>query len=205
MKKTANDNNLSGSERSERKEQPTPESKCKALFVSWDFLAALCTAAGIASIFAIPGHVSDQVPSLMFGLSGVAAAIATLVLTAMAVLVSAIGQKYYQLLKQTPTGIRGVAKPFITVATLAAIAVAVALIAVGALAFVGNNFWCLWIVYFTPLLFFLWSVFGTVQVLWQLVDHWENALETEDLNVREKRALDKVREARHLQSKKNQR
>lgn len=195
MKKMANENNVNSNNCVERKGQLAPESKLKAIFVSWDFLAALCASGGIAALFAMPGRINNQVPSLMFGLSGVAAAIATLVLTAMAVLVSAIGQEYYELLKQTSTGIRGVAQPFITVATLAAIAVAVALIAIGASSFVGDSFWWLWIFYFVPLLFFLWSVFGTVQVLRQLVYHWSNALEIGDLK----------RRAAYMQARKKQR
>ncbi|MCQ4616903.1 hypothetical protein KBX29_08705 [Corynebacterium sp. CCUG 18816] len=155
-----------------------------SVLLSYDFIIGLITGGATASIPAFFLENRDELQSMFVGISGVGAGIATLILTAMAVLVGVVSPAYAELLGKTKTGVSGVARPFRLVAQISACASASGLVAANLLSLVEPNPWLVWGVTSVPFILILWSVFGCVQVSRQLVYHWENALKADELERR---------------------
>lgn len=162
-----------------------------SVFGSFDFYIGVPLGVLVGLCPAAFSEARSGLPSLFIGIAGVGAGVATLILTAMAVLVGSVSPAYAKFLKQTKSGIPGAARPFRIVAQLAAFASAAGLVSANLVTVVGNNFWLIWLVSAVPFASILWAVFGCVQVSKQLVYHWDNSLKAEELERRRNSALKK--------------
>ncbi|WP_141740735.1 hypothetical protein [Corynebacterium sp. HMSC05D03] len=155
-----------------------------SVLLSYDFVLGLLTGVATASIPAFVLDSREGLQSIFLGIAGVGAGIATLILTAMAVLVGVVSPAYAELLGKTKTGVSGVARPFRLVAQISACASASGLVAANLLPVIKASSWWVWALTSVPFILILWSVFGCVQVSQQLVYHWENALRADELQRR---------------------
>lgn len=92
-----------------------------SVFLSWDFyvgvpVGLLACSATLSSV-----EVRQMMPFLLVLIAGVGAALATLVLTSLTVLLSTISNDYRHLLDRMPSGTAGVATPFRIVIACAAV------------------------------------------------------------------------------------
>ncbi|OFN79984.1 hypothetical protein HMPREF2526_06335 [Corynebacterium sp. HMSC070E08] len=155
-----------------------------SVLMSYDFILGFVTGGATASVPAFFLDSREGLQSIFVGIAGVGAGIATLILTAMAVLVGVVSPAYAELLGKTKTGVSGVARPFRLVAQISACASASGLVAANLFPLIKANSWWVWGVTSAPFILILWSVFGCVQVSQQLVYHWENALKANELERR---------------------
>jgi len=142
-----------------------------SVLLSADFLAALPLGILGASSALLSHDVRVAMPGVLLGVAGVGAAIATLVLTSLTVLLGTITPAYRSMLQQVPGGVAGVASPFRVVIWIAAFTTAWALIAAGFAPIAqGHPVWAFLLA--APAYFgLLWAVFGCVQVTEQLIYH----------------------------------
>ncbi|GJO17866.1 hypothetical protein NJB1507_08370 [Mycobacterium marinum] len=146
-----------------------------SIVLSWDFGLALIVGIAIAAGPAYSTRVADSTATILGGVAAVAAALASLVLTAMTVLIGVFGPAYTMFLNQLPKGLRGAIRPYLIVivvsvcTSLTALALCILWpivskfphLAIGALASV-------------PFIGISYALFGCVQVVEQLISHVEN-------------------------------
>ncbi|GEE01436.1 hypothetical protein nbrc107696_18820 [Gordonia spumicola] len=142
---------------------------------SWDFGAGVVIGVTVALSTALSSAVAASMGAVYIGVCGIAAAIATLVITAMTVLIAVIGPNYRLLLQNAPAGLGGILWPYRVVAVTAVLA-SLSSLCLGIL-------WPLvtglhWGVVFTlsavPLVLLSWSLFGCIQVVNQVARHFSN-------------------------------
>lgn len=143
--------------------------------------------AAVSAIFS--PDVRSALPGVLIGVAGVGAAVATLVLTSLAVLLGTITPAYRRMLTQVPGGVIGTARPFRWVVGLSATATAWSLLAAGLIPLVKDNGWAAFGLTAPAFALLLWAVFGCVQVTGQLVHHWEQRERAETLEERRQKAL----------------
>lgn len=165
-------------------------SRVGSVFLSPDFYLGvpLGLAAAASTIFS--GEVRASLPGVLIGVGGVGAAVATLVLTSLAVLVSTITPAYSRVLSKVPGGVSGTARPFHSVVLLSVMTTAWSLIAAGLVPLVDHDGWATFGLAAPAFSLLLWAVFGCVQVTGQLVKHWEYRERAESLDDRLRQVKD---------------
>lgn len=169
----------------------------RAALLSWDFLIGLVVGVALGALAAFSVSVEESLAGAMLAGSGVAAAIAALVLTAMTVLLATYSDAYKAMLQKVPGGVRGTLEPYRTVvvvaslASLAAFAVGLAQPLIETLA-VGWR----WAASALPLVLLAWAILGCVQTVNQLVLHVTNSEQAVALQGRRSRALTRPDRAR---------
>lgn len=164
-----------------------------SVFASPDFISGVLVGGVVAVVPVYSGANGDSLQSMFIGIAGVGAGIATLILTAMAVLVGVVSPTYAKMLSQTKDGVAGAARPFRIVAQVAAFASAAGLVSANVIPILDNSCWLMWglmwVFTAVPFISVLWAVFGCVQVSRQLAYHWDNACKADEL---EQRRLDAI-------------
>jgi len=155
-----------------------------SIVASPDLILGVLVGGAVAIVPAISSASREGLQSMFIGIAGVGAGVATLILTAMAVLVGVVSPAYAKMLSQTKSGVAGAARPFQIVAQVAAAASAAGLVSANVIPILGNNSWLMWGVTAVPFILVLWSVFGCVQVSRQLAYHWSNACKADELDPR---------------------
>jgi hypothetical protein len=176
---------------------PTPQKPSKpkgpvaALLLSHDFFLGLALGFGLSALPALIPALIVNGFSFFITLSGVAAAVAALVLAPMSMLLAAITPALARLLKNLPGGIEGVFRPFKQVAFLAVLACVTSLV-VAVLSPLGSGTFpiIVWLVAGVPIFLMLWSLFGFIQVTGILVDLVKKGLKAQELDERRAAALE---------------
>lgn len=145
--------------------------------------------AAASSLFSM--DVREAMPTLLLGVAAVGAAVATLVLTSLMVLIGTVSPVYRKILESVSGGVAGTAQPFRWVAGVAAASTAWALVAAGLAPLTVDSGWQSFLLAAPAFGLLLWAVFGCVQITNQLVAHWNAAGEAEALDERRRRALNK--------------
>lgn len=146
-----------------------------SIVLSWDFFLGVPIGVAIAFPASISDKVADSMSGALLGVCGIAAGLASLVLTAMTVLIGVIGPAYRMLLDRVTGGIDGVLRPYLIVVVLAILASLSALAAGLAWPLVtGLYWWLVWIIAAAPLALLSWSLLGCVQTVRQVVTHVKN-------------------------------
>lgn len=133
-------------------------------------------------------EVRDGLSGVLIGVAGVGAAVATLVLTSLAVLLGTITPAYRRMLTQVSGGVVGTARPFQWVIGLSAATTAWALVAAGVVPLVRDIGWATFAITAPAFSLLLWAVFGCFQVTGQLIKHWAAREEAEALQERREAA-----------------
>lgn len=150
--------------------------KVGSVVLSFDFYLGVPLGLFAAFVTLLSEAARTALPSMLMSVAGIGAAIVTLVLTAMAVLIATISPEYSKMLKKVPGGVSGTAKPFLFVAKLAAAATSTALISSGLVPALAGDYLLVFIGVAIPYSLILWSLLGCVQIASQLVLHWETNL-----------------------------
>lgn len=164
-----------------------------SVLLSYDFLTGVPVGALAALSTLCSESVRSTTPAILIGIAGVGAAVATLVLTSMAVLLATITPAYRELLRKTPDGIIETARPFRWIVALAALSTGWAILAAGIIPLVEESGLLTFLIAFPAYSLLLWAVFGCIQATGQLIMHWENSQRADDVKRREIRAKQKRR------------
>jgi len=144
----------------------------RALLWSWDFIVGLIAGAALGFLPVVSPKIAASLGGSLLAVSGVAAAIAALVLTAMTVLLSVYNDAYKELLARVPGGIAGTLEPYRIVVVVASLASLVALASgLAQPAMAGLPRWALWASAALPLFLLCWAILGCIQTVNQLVRH----------------------------------
>jgi F0F1-type ATP synthase assembly protein I len=159
--------------------------RARALFISADFIAGVLFGAGIALL---PTLVPALIPNgfaFFISLAGISAAIAALVLSPMALLISALTPGLARLLKSAPGGPAETFVPFAQVAAIAAVACASSII-VAILTPLAELTYpvVIWVCVAIPVGLFVWALVGCVQVTFYLIEMFRTSHKIEMLEAR---------------------
>jgi len=165
-------------------------SRFGSVLLSWDFLAGLLAGVGTALIPALSKSAQEAAGGILAAVGGIGAGLAALVLTALTVLIGALGRPYRTLLNAMPTGLRGVFRPYVIVIGVSIAASLVALVLCLAWPLIVGVAWpILWAVTSIPFVLVAWALFGCMHIIQQLIEHVENNSHLERLEERRQRAL----------------
>lgn len=168
--------------------RPWRYSRVGAVLLSPDFYLGMPLGVLAAVSTIISADVRSALPGVLIGVAGVGAAVATLVLTSLAVLLGTITPAYRRMLTQVPGGVIGTARPFQWIVGLSAATTAWSLLAAGLVPMVRDQGWVTFGLTAPAFAMLLWAVFGCVQVTGQLIRHWEQRERAEDLEERRRKA-----------------
>ncbi|AFA74206.1 hypothetical protein GPOL_c31910 [Gordonia polyisoprenivorans VH2] len=145
------------------------------MVLSWDCYLGVPIGIAIALPTALSGAVAESMGSAFIAACGIAAAIATLVITAMTVLIGIVGPNYRLLLDNVTGGVVGILRPYRLVAILAVLASLTALCLGIVWPLVTELPWGLtWAMSAVPLALLAWSLLGCIQVVVQVAHHFSN-------------------------------
>lgn len=164
-------------------------SRFGVIFLSWDFLVGVPAGFAAAAGALFSGQVREALPGILVGVAAVGAAVATLVLTSLMVLIATVTPSYRRILERVKGGLRGSARPFQFVVGLAATSTAWSLVAAGFMPLVQDS--PAWAFFLAGVSFalLLWAVFGCLQITNLVVLHWSKSAEAEGLEERRQKAL----------------
>ncbi|WP_206682465.1 hypothetical protein, partial [Dietzia sp. SLG310A2-38A2] len=129
----------------------------------------------IALPTALSDEVSESMGAVFIAVCGIAAAVATLVITAMTVLIGIVGPNYRRLLDNVTGGVAGILRPYRLVAILAVLASLTSLCLGVAWPLVSEFPWgATWALASIPLALVAWSLLGCSQVVVQVASHFCN-------------------------------
>lgn len=139
---------------------------------SYDFYLGVPLGTISSFLLTLTSEGQEAAPTVLLGVAGIGAAVASLMLTALSVLVSSITPEYARALRKTTSGVRGVTEPFQGVVLLACLSAIFALVAVTVLPTVDSQaWWVLGIIISPALALTFWAILGCVQVAGQLSYH----------------------------------
>jgi hypothetical protein len=179
-------------ERAARKSPGAPWTRVGSVLLSWDFAFGLLlgVSIGVAPVASKP--VFDAMPGIMGGIAAVGAGLASLVITAMTVLIGVLGRTYMDLVAQTDRGIYGLLRPYLIVIIVAVVTSIVALSLWIVWPLVGDLWWGVqWVLVSLPLVGICWALLGCVQTVQQLIGHVERNDQAEQLGERRRRAMER--------------
>ena len=159
-----------------------------SVLLSYDFFLGVPLGVAAAASTLFSDDVRSSLPGVLVGVAGVGAAVATLVLTSLAVLLGTITPAYRRMLTQVQGGVVGTARPFQWVVALSAATTAWSLLAAGLVPLVRSNGLAVFALTAPAFALLLWAVFGCLQVTGQLVRHWESRERAEALEERRERS-----------------
>lgn len=149
-------------------------SKLGSYLLSFDFYLGVPLGIGAGLLLAYTSEGRSVAPTALLGIGAVGAGVATLMLTALSVLVASVTPEYARVLRKTPGGVGEVASPFKAVVVLACLTTVCSLVGVALVPIVSHLVWWITgIVVIPAFSFAFWSVLGCVQVAGQLVYHFE--------------------------------
>lgn len=147
-----------------------------SVLLSYDFYLGVPLGLAAASSIFVDEKIISSLPSLLVGVAGVGAAVATLVLTSLTVLLSTITPAYRAVLDRLPGGTRATTTPFFWVVGLSVSATVLAVLGAGWIGVITPGAQLTWVAFILTALPFsalLWAVLGCAQLAQQLVMHWE--------------------------------
>lgn len=150
-------------------------SRVGAVTWSWDFGVGVAIGVAVALSTALSGTVAGSMGAVYIAVCGIAAAIATLVITAMTVLIAVIGPNYRLLLQHAPAGLAGILWPYRVVAVTAVLA-SLSSLCLGILwpLVTGLPWGLVFVLSAVPLVLLSWSLLGCIQVVNQVARHFSN-------------------------------
>lgn len=160
-----------------------------SILLSPDFYLGIPLGATAASSSLVSQDVRTALPSVLLAVAGVGAAVATLVLTSLAVLLGTVTPAYRRLLTKVRGGVIGTARPFKVVVLVSAATTAWSLIAAGFIPLLSTIGWATFLLATPAFSFLLWAVFGCVQITDQIIGHWAQRERAEELEERRQQAL----------------
>ena len=169
--------------------KPWKYSKVGSIVGSFDFYLGVPLAFFACSIFAFSTAARSNEALILLGSAGLAAAVTTLVVGNMTLLLSLFTKEYISIISNLPSGFDGVVRPYLIVIKVAALGVATSL--VGAMfspsvenLFVVHSMKLLgftvefhigsWLIAVLGIAFAFWSTFGCIQLVEQLIFHWKS-------------------------------
>lgn len=172
--------------------QRAPWTRSGSILLSWDFAFGLLLGVSIGIAPAFSELVFHAMPAIMGGIAAVGAGLASLVITAMTVLIGVLGRTYMNLVDQTERGIYGLLRPYLVVIIVAVATAIIALALSVVWPLVGDVWWWLkWVLVSLPLVGICWALLGCVQTVQQLIDHLVRNNRAEQLGERQRRAMEK--------------
>lgn len=142
------------------------ETRAGSLLLSWDFGAALVIGGAASAAPTLSDAISKAVPSVLLTATGVSAGILAFALAAVSFLAFFLDAEFLRLVRQANGGADGLRETYLAVAVIAGAATSVTL-AVALLwpALEGASWKLQAPVFSCAALFFLWAVFGAVQLV----------------------------------------
>lgn len=172
--------------------QRAPWTRAGSVLLSWDFAFGLLLGVSIGIAPVSSKSVFDAMPGIMGGIAAVGAGLASLVITAMTVLIGVLGRTYMDLVGQTERGIYGLLRPYLVVIIVAVATAIIALVLWIVWPLVGDlSWWVKWVLISLPLVGICWALLGCVQTVQQLIGHVVRNNRAEQLGERQRRAMEK--------------
>lgn len=176
-----------------RSQEQTPKrrreySRVGAVLLSYDFYVGAPLGVGAAVSAAFSPAVRSALPGLLIGVAGVSAAVATLVLTSLAVLLGNITPAYRRMLSKVEGGVAGITRPFQWIVGLSAVAAAWSVIGAGIAPILKSSGWGAFGLAAPSFALLLWGIFGCVQLTGHMVYHWQQGERAEALEDRHERS-----------------
>lgn len=161
---------------------------------SYDFYLGVPLGIGTAVAVGFFDEFQDAAPGLLMGTAAVSAAVATLVLTSLTVLLTTVSPEYRSVLRQLPEGVSGITAPYRLVVKVGSIGALCSLVAAFAVSVPGGlsvgSFHAGVAVAVAPgLALTAWALLGCIQVTEQFIDHWQKNDRVMQLEERRRRAL----------------
>lgn len=160
-----------------------------AVILSWDLLVGVPVGflASLSALFS--EQVRGAMPTVLLAVGGVGAAVATLVLTSLSVLLGVVSPSYRRIVEEAPGGVPGIVRPFRFVMAVAAAATAWSLVAAGVVPLISQWPWMVFVAAGIAFGLLLWAVFGSVQLTDQLIQHmaWSKRAEEAEKRILEAR------------------
>lgn len=167
-------------------------SRLGALLLSWDFAIGAVLGVAMALAPARSAAVSATTSDILLAICGIGAGLASLVLTAMTVLIGVFGKAYTELLNRTPNGVGGALRPYLIVVYLSVVASLSALALCLTWPLVSGLAWgAMWALTAIPFVAMSWALLGCIQTIHQLVGHVHMNRKADDLAERAQRAYDR--------------
>jgi len=164
----------------------------RAVLGSFDFYLGVPLGAALGVLPLVSKDAAAQVSVIMLAASGIATGLATLVLTAMTVLLSVFGSAYRAMLTRVPGGVVGTLAPYRQVVVIAVGGSVTALSVALLWPVLGSSPSAVrWVACAAPLALLCWAVLGCVQVVDQVIDHVASNQKAEELEARKAVALAK--------------
>ncbi|MFJ9315748.1 hypothetical protein ACIRN4_16280 [Pimelobacter simplex] len=174
--------------------KPLRYSRIGSVLLSYDFAGGVAIGLGAASLVGASGATRSSASGLLIGAAGVSAAVATLVLTSLTVLLTTISAEYRSYLRQLPGGVAEIAVPFriiVAIGGAGALAGLIGSFLVPAVATASLGGFKVWAAAAAApgLVLSAWAILGCVQLTEQFVTHWVRNDKVLELEERRRRAL----------------
>lgn len=164
-----------------------------SVLLSYDFYLGVPIGLGTALLVGLSSDVRNSASGLLMGTAAVSAAIATLVLTSLTVLLTTVSPEYRAYLRDVPGGVAGIALPFRIIVALGSIGALCSL--VGSFAISGADGWTVGsfdlgsaMLAAPGLVLTAWATLGCIQLTEQFVAHWTRNDKAVELEQRRQRA-----------------
>lgn len=173
---------------------PWRYSRAGAVLLSYDFYVGVPLGLATATLVGLSQGAENNAAGLLIGAAAVSAAIATLVLTSLTVLLTALSADYRAYLRQAPGGVRGITEPFRLIIAVAAVGSLASVIGSFTIGFVDDwafrGFGLGAALSSAPgLACVAWALLGCIQLTEQFVSHWANNDKAMELAERRRRAM----------------
>lgn len=173
--------------------RPWRYTRLGSVLLSYDFYLGVPLGLGAAVAVGLSSDLRAAAPGLLMGTAAVSAAIATLVLTSLTVLLTTVSTEYRRLLRRTPSGITGIAAPYRLVVKIGSIGALASIMAAFAISIPGGLSLGTFQVgsaaaVFPGLALTAWATLGCIQLTEQFIRHWKQNDQAMEIEERRKRA-----------------